>query len=199
MYWHCIAPDSRIYTYREIYIRQTLASDIAKMMGEFSEDEDISYTVASPDMWQKRGGMDLSLGENIADTFAKEGVRLKAADNNRMNGWARMREFLAPAPDGVPYWQIFSTCLNLIRTLPTLIHDDNKVEDVSDKCEDHAAESCRYALMSRPRPAAEPKPELSGTYAYGELLLLGYTDAQIRRLRDKVKIIGDKKNKNRGR
>jgi hypothetical protein len=26
------------------------------------------------------------------------------------------------------------------------------VEDVSDKVEDHAAESCRYGLMSRPQP-----------------------------------------------
>ena len=37
----------------------------------------------------------------------------------------------------------------------------------------------------------EPKQELTGTYAYGELLLLGYTPAQIRKLK-KVKIIGRK-------
>ena len=71
-----------------------------------------------------------------------------------------------------------------------LIHDEHKVEDVSDKCEDHPGESCRYALMSRPRPAPEPQQELSGVYALGELRMMGYSDAQIRRLRDKVKIIG---------
>ena len=50
--------------------------------------------------------------------------------------------------------------------------------------------NCRYALMSRPRPAPEPQQELSGVYALGELRMMGYSDAQIRRLRDKVKIIG---------
>ena len=190
VYWHCVGPDKRIYTYRELYITQTIASEVARRMGELSEGEDISYTVASPDMWQRRGGIDLSLGENIADTFSRAGMRLKPADNNRLNGWARMREFLAIAPDGKPWWQIFSNCVNLIRTLPMLIHDEHKVEDVSDKCEDHPGESCRYALMSRPRPAPEPQQELSGVYALGELRMMGYSDAQIRRLRDKVKIIG---------
>ncbi|MDH7480139.1 MAG: hypothetical protein QHH02_09015 [Syntrophomonadaceae bacterium] len=61
-----------------------------------------------------------------------------------------MHEYLAVAPDGLPWWQIFETCPNLIRTLPGLVYDKHRVEDVSDECEDHAAESCRYALMSRP-------------------------------------------------
>jgi phage terminase large subunit len=42
-----------------------------------------------------------------------------------------------------------------------------------------------------------PKPQLKGTYAYGELLLMGYSDSQIRKLRDKVKIIGDRSRKRR--
>ena len=49
-------------------------------------------------------------------------------------------------PDGKPYWQIFDTCENLIRTLPSLIHDDNVVEDVSDKCEDHACRKLQIRL-----------------------------------------------------
>ena len=45
--------------------------------------------------------------------------------------------------------QIFDCCTNLIRTLPTLTYDKNDHEDVSDRCEDHAAEALRYGLMSR--------------------------------------------------
>ena len=190
VYWHVIGPDKRVITYRELYVNQTLASEVAKEIVRLSDGEDISYTVASPDMWQKRG-QDIRHGESIADEFSKHGVRLTKADNSRVIGWQRMHEFLADAPDDQPYWQIFDNCVNLIRTLPTLIHDEHKVEDVSDKVEDHAAESCRYGLMSRPRPAPEPKQELTGTYAYGELLLHGYTPAQIRKLK-KVKIIGRK-------
>lgn len=156
IYWHAVDQDSRIYTYRELYINQTLASEVAKKIVKLSEGEKIDYTVASPDMWAKRGN-DCIHGESIAETFFKNGVPLTKADNSRINGWQRMHEYLSDAPDGEPYWQIFSTCLNLIRTLPALIHDEKNPEDVSDKCEDHAPESSRYGLMSRPRPNKQEK------------------------------------------
>jgi phage terminase large subunit len=180
VYWHTTDEDGHIYTYRELYIRETSASDVAKKMVEISKyendqgelvDEKIHYTVASPDMWQKRGNhtehnpqkskiKDIE-GQSIAETFFKNGVPLIKADNARIVGWDRMRENLKDAPDGDPYWRIFETCSNLTRTLPELIYDEIKVEDVSDKVEDHAPESCRYFLMSRPSPSHELKPKES--------------------------------------
>ena len=59
---------------------------------------------------------------------------------------------MSDAPDGEPWWQIFNTCTNLIRTIPEMVYDKNKVEDISKDCEDHAAEACRYFLFSRPSP-----------------------------------------------
>lgn len=159
--WHCVDPDGRIYTYRELYVTQKMASEVAKMMLEMSEGETIDYTAASPDMWAKRGN-DAIQGESIAETFANSGVYLTKADNSRVNGWTRMREYLGVAPDGLPWWQIFSTCRNLIRTLPALVYDKHRVEDVSDKCEDHAPEAARYGLMSRPRPFAVEKKRKKG-------------------------------------
>ena len=150
-YWHAIDPDGRIYTYRELYISQVLASELAGMVLDLTGGEDLRYIAASPDMWQKRGN-DYQRGESIAETFASSGVYLTRADPARIAGWTRMREYLATAPDGVPWWQIFSTCEHLIRTLPALVHDAHRVEDVSDKCEDHGPESCRYFLFSRPSP-----------------------------------------------
>ncbi|MEQ1955843.1 hypothetical protein [Mesorhizobium sp. CN2-181] len=38
----------------------------------------------------------------------------------------------------------------IIRTLPMLQHDAHNVEDVDTDGEDHAADSARYATMSRP-------------------------------------------------
>lgn len=151
VYWHCICPDSRIITYRELYITQTTASEVARRILDLEQGETIEYGVGSPDMWQKRGN-DHVYGESIAETFANHGVHWTKADSDRLNGWQRMHEYLADAPDGLPYWQIFSNCYNLLRTLPALVHDEKRVEDVSDKVEDHGPESCRYALMSRPRP-----------------------------------------------
>jgi hypothetical protein len=138
-----------------LYITQTNATDIAKQILELSRGETIEYTVASPDMWHKRGAGYSSngviKGESIADMFMDAGVWLEKADNERVLGWTRMREFMKIQPDGKPLWMIFNNCTNLIRTLPQMIHDDRRVEDVADRLEDHAVESCRYGLMSRPQ------------------------------------------------
>lgn len=154
--WHAVGPENRVYTYRELYVTQTLARDVADRVRDLSHGEKISYTVASPDMWQTRGTHDIE-GENIAEIFTGHGVPLMKADNSRVIGWQQMHEFMADAPDGDPRWVIFDTCENLIRTLPLLTHDEHKPEDVSDGCEDHAPEAARYGLMSRPAPSRAKK------------------------------------------
>lgn len=166
--WFAVAPDSHLYVYREIYKTQTQASVMAQRVKNcsiaFDENgnqytERITYTAASPDMWQRRGLEDVMGGETIAETFIRNGVPLIKADNDRLNGWMRVRENLAIAPDGKPYLQIFSTCRDLIRTLPILTFDKHDHEDVGDNCEDHAAEALRYGLMTRPSPAKRRQAE----------------------------------------
>lgn len=156
VYWHAVN-DKRVYTYRELYVTQTNASDVAKKIVELSKGENIDYTVASPDMWQKRGigaAKDGEMrGESIADIFMDNDIWLNKADNSRILGWTRMREYMKMSPDGLPYWVITENCTNLIRTIPQLIHHDRQVEDVSDRVEDHGPESCRYGLMSMPDPS----------------------------------------------
>ena len=56
---------------------------------------------------------------------------------------------MADGADGKPMWQAFDCCENLIRTLPMLMYSEHNREDAADG-EDHAPESLRYALMSRP-------------------------------------------------
>jgi phage terminase large subunit len=171
IYWHAADTDGREYTYRELYINETLATEVAKQIIEKSVmiDEDgnevpekIEYTVASPDMWQKRGHQVVGkngemIGKSIADYFLDEGVPLIKADNSRVVGWTVMKEKMADLPDGKPRWQIFSTCSNLTRTIPLMIRDDKNVEDIADGLEDHPCESVRYYHMSRPRPSKTPE------------------------------------------
>ena len=163
--WHAVY-DGHIYTYRELYVRQMTASKVAAELKRLSQQEKIDYYVASPDMWQKRG-TDALYGENIADSFAAQGIHLMKADNARQVGWQRVREYLAEAPDGEPFWRFFpDACPNLARTLPALVFDSHNPEDAAGG-EDHAPESLRYALMSRPRPALKrPKPR--SLWPFGE-------------------------------
>ena len=165
VYWHTVDSEGRAYTYRELYINETLASDVADMITELSKGERIEYTVASPDMWQTRGAGIAKdgevIGQSIAETFLKHGVPLLRADNSRVIGWQRMNEEMADQADGLPNWQIFKNCENLIRTLPYLVRCQRKPEDIGDRQEDHAAESCRYFHMSRPIKSRPDEVEMS--------------------------------------
>ena len=157
--WHAVDGENRVYTYRELYVRETRAGEVAAMVLELSRGESISYTVASPDMWQKRGavlsGAGGFEGETLAELFTSSGLSLTPADNSRVPGWNRVRDFLAAAPDGRPNWLCFSDCRNLIRQLPALQFDQHNREDAADG-DDHAPEALRYALMSRPRAGRQP-------------------------------------------
>lgn len=157
--WHAVDGENRVYTYRELYVRETRAGEVAAMVLELSRGESISYTVASPDMWQKRGavlsGAGGFEGETLAELFTTSGLSLTPADNSRVPGWNRVRDFLAVAPDGRPNWLCFSDCRNLIRQLPALQFDQHNREDAADG-DDHAPEALRYALMSRPHAGRQP-------------------------------------------
>ena len=162
--WFAVAPDRHIYVYREIYAREINSSDYARMVKQMTgADEHISGTYLSPDAWQRRGMKDISGGENIAEVLMRNGIPVFKADNSRVIGWQRVRENLSTAPDGKPWLQIMDCCTNLIRTIPNLTVDPNDIEDVSDHCEDHAAEALRYGLMSRPSPKTiRPMPQMVG-------------------------------------
>ncbi|MCL2695272.1 MAG: phage terminase large subunit [Clostridiales bacterium] len=161
--WLAVSPEGRVIVYRELYARRTLSSEIARRVKEESRGEAIAYTVASPDAWQQRGLRGVE-GQCIADVFAAGGVPLLPANNARISGWQRVREFLAAGADGQAGLQIFDTCPNLIRTLPLLTFDTFSAEDVADNCEDHAPEALRYGLMTRPGRSALPAAKRVARY-----------------------------------
>jgi hypothetical protein len=67
-----------------------------------------------------------------------------------MGGWDQVRARLKGDADGDPMLFVFSSCRQLIRTLPVMQHDDNNPEDLNSDMEDHACDELRYACMSRP-------------------------------------------------
>ena len=52
--------------------------------------------------------------------------------------------------DGESMFQVFNTCKHFIRTIPLLIYDEHKVEDIDTEMEDHIYDECRYVLMTNP-------------------------------------------------
>ncbi|HCG35884.1 MAG TPA: hypothetical protein DER23_06010, partial [Clostridiales bacterium] len=76
--------------------------------------EDIRYIASSPDLAGRRQDS----GRSGFDLLRGAGVRgLRAADNRRIDGWRRVREFLKSEKDKEKYIKIFSNVTHLARTL----------------------------------------------------------------------------------
>jgi phage terminase large subunit len=119
---------------------------------------------AGADIFAQRGGT-----HTIAKTYADNGINLTVADNDRINGAARMLELLGdPADDNRPLpprMFIFSTCVRLIDSLPIMVHDPHRPEDVLKvDCDDEGNggddwyDACRYGLMAARLGGASVSP-----------------------------------------
>jgi hypothetical protein len=113
--------------------------------------EPIAYGVMDP------AAFAVVSGPSIGETFARQGVFFRRADNSRvstpkrMGGWDQVRWRLrGNEDDGDPMMFFVDHCRDAIRTLPMQQHDDNRPEDLDTEGEDHAVDDIRYACMSRP-------------------------------------------------
>lgn len=96
-------------------------------------------------------------GESIASVAAKKGIYFSPGDHQRIAGWAQLHERLAFDDRGRPRMYIFKTCRDFIRTVPALVYDESRVEDVDTSLEDHIADETRYFCMMNPVPAMQRK------------------------------------------
>jgi phage terminase large subunit len=107
--------------------------------------------VAGSDIFARRGNSKTS----VAQQYEKLGLKLTAANSDRINGAAQVLRLLGDPEDGIaPRLKIFSRCGHLIECLPMLQHNPRQPEDVKkvDANEeglggDDAYDSARYGLM----------------------------------------------------
>ena len=96
------------------------------------------------------------IGETIAEVLKKNGVGreggaipvLLPSMKDRISGWTIMHQYLYHDEHTKPKLYYFETCYDSIRTIPALIHDKNKPEDLDSDGEDHAADVDRYFLQT---------------------------------------------------
>lgn len=144
--WLTQSPAGRIYAYRERYGTRKTAREQAYECRLASAGEQHRFRVGDPAMWatQREG----EKFKSVADQYGEMGFNLVAASNDRLAGKARVHDVLDWADEAPPVLQIFSTCHNLIRTLPMLPVDPHKPEDVDTLAEDHLYDCLRYGLMA---------------------------------------------------
>lgn len=164
--WYAVDHDGRVWVYRELYYKKghkTNADDQAKDIVRLSGDEHYEYSLCDPAIFSPTGMVDKSGGQTIAETFIRNGVTFMPASNRRIDGWSLMHQYLKWSDTQTPKILYFSTCVDSIRTIPTLIHDIIKPEDLDTDGEDHAADVDRYFLLSlheRVTPKAKSPEEV---------------------------------------
>ena len=156
--WSAIDYDGRIYRILELYGCVKGEADVGvkwtpdEIFKEISRIENEHewlkgkhiHGVADPAIWDKSHGI------SIAETAEKYGVYFDKGDHKRLAGLMQLHYRLSFDESGVPMMYIFSNCKALIRTLPLLVYDENRPEDVDSKQEDHAYDECRYLCMANP-------------------------------------------------
>lgn len=159
--WYAVDYDGNVWVYRELYATQLTVEELAPEIVRLSAGETYEFSMADPAIFAKSGYVDAQGGQTIAESFARHGVIFAPASNRRVDGWNLMREYLRCSTHKPPRMRYFATCKDSIRTIPTLIHDDRKPEDLDTRGEDHAADADRYFLLTlHERKSPRPKTEV---------------------------------------
>jgi Terminase large subunit, T4likevirus-type, N-terminal len=176
-YWHAQAPhqaagesdcaetsaQNRVVTYREYVTHRTPPRELAREIisrslasnrvasedaahGREREDarEKIDAIYLSPDAFARRTD-EASIAEQMGDVFVAAGLpRPIPADDDRVGGWMLMYQMLDAGE-----WLLTENCIGLIRTLPNLVRDPARIEDIEKMDGDDPADAARYGLKSR--------------------------------------------------
>ena len=109
--------------------------------------------VADPSIW------DGSRGIAIIEEAEKQHLWFEKGVNDRIPGWMQIHERLKFDEYGHAMLYIFENCKDTIRTIPLMMYDEHKPEDLDTDGEDHICDSLRYFCMARPITPREIKPK----------------------------------------
>ena len=162
--WWAVDFDGRLYRILELYgCTKTPNEGLRQTPDEvFSRIRELEDThpwlrgkqiegVADPAIW------DASTGESIAETADRHRVFFSPGDHKRIPGWMQCHYRLRFDREGLPMLYVYDSCKAFLRTVPALVYDPLRPEDLDTTGEDHVADEWRYMCMSRPiSPKAEP-------------------------------------------
>lgn len=100
--------------------------------------------VADPSIW------DGSKGISVAEEADNHQLWFEKGINDRIAGWMQMHERFKFDENGKAMLYIFENCKHAIRTIPLMMYDEHKPEDLDTDLEDHICDSIRYFCMMRP-------------------------------------------------
>jgi hypothetical protein len=166
--WIAIDFDGAAWVYREYYCQGKDVDEHARQIVELSVDaqglpEKYRYTVIDAAAFAKIG-----MPETTAEVFLRNGVYdIIPSSKNRVMGWDFVHTYLRHDDINPPRLRFFNHCINTARTMPSLVHDNIRPEDVDSAGEDHIADALRYFLQTlREYKTAKPKSEAEKRLEY---------------------------------
>lgn len=153
VHWYAVDPSNGVlYVYRELYINQKTATELACLILKMERGERISYGVLDSSCWAQRG----QTGPSIAEEMIKAGCRWRPSDRSqgsRIASKNRLHELLRVDPvSEKPGIIFFNTCRQIIADLPVIPMSKDD-DDIDRKyAYDHAYDSIRYGIQTRPKP-----------------------------------------------
>ncbi len=154
----------KAYVYNEIHKPNLIVSEARQTLKSIMRHYRYKYIYAPPDLWNRNR----DTGKSTAELFWEGGIDLTKASNNRIAGWLNVKEWLKvrkvrDEQTGELYedsdLKIFSNCVNLIKYLPQLQHDEKEPNDVATEPHEptHITDALRYFCVSRTAPTKEVK------------------------------------------
>ena len=169
VHWYAIDPQyETLYVYRELYVTQHTAKQLAEKILDLEEDDNVDYGILDSSCWHKRG----QIGPSIAEEMISMGCRWRPSDRtngarvagrNRLHELLRVEEIEVETDEGddsvlveeIPGIIFFNTCRQIIADLPVIPTDPKGTDDIDPRfASDHAYDSIRYGIMSRPRSSS---------------------------------------------
>lgn len=196
--WNAVSDDGVIYRILELYGCAKTPNEGVKWTPDkvFSEIHRIECEhrwlkgkrisgVADPSIW------DAQTGESLAERAAKYQVYFSPGDHERIAGWMQMHYRMAFDENGYAMFYVFKNCKAFIRTIPLLMYDGNRPEDLDTSGEDHAADEARYLFMSRPiKPRMTTSADNYTSFPQSLFLDIAREDITQKPIRGKIEIIG---------
>lgn len=160
-YWIAVDYNNNAYVFREVYQSNLLVSQARDKIKEMT-NEDVYMYLAPPDLWNRHK----ETGKSTADIFAEGNIALYKTNNDRIQGWLQMKEWLKPYKDEqgctTAKLKIFNTCKNLIRCLPQVQHDAKRVGDIANEPHEltHSVDAIRgFCVYWTQEPIFVPKKQ----------------------------------------
>ena len=154
--------EGRAYVYDEIYESGLIVSEAAEKIGQKSTAN--MLFIAPADLWSRQKDS----GKSIAELFCEGGVYLTKLTPSRIDGWLALKEWLKTDESGRPMMIIDKKCVNILRTLPLLMHDPHRQGDAATEPHEitHAPDALRYFASFR---VCAAKQKSGGSFMRGRM------------------------------